>query len=199
MLAKHSPRLRELTFDGSCPQQCLWDVSPILQATWPELRSLSLGMIRGPHRRHPETSVMVSFLARHPQLRELRFLGAAHWASNEAYGITSHQSLASFWGRYAQLKGAEHLPSLRSVYLTDLFLDSANHLGILGRFKDITTLGLVVDVQLGLAKDVCQSIFEVCPMLVRLHLRFLQGLSNYVRFQFSPCNVELRWLTMPVT
>lgn len=183
MLVKHSPRLQELTFDGSCTQQRLWDVWPILQGTWPELQSLSLGMMKDPQRRRPsvdEVSIMAGFMARHQQLRELKFLGATHWASNEVYSITSHQNLESFWGKYAQLKGAEHLPSLRSVYLTDLFLDSANHFSILCRFKDITTLGLIVDMQQGLAKDVCRSIFAACPKLVRLDLRFRQGLSNYV-------------------
>lgn len=194
MLVKHSPRLRELTFDGSCPQQRLWDVWPILQGTWPELRSLSLGMMKYPQRGRPsvdEVSIMAGFMARHQQLRELRFLGAAHWASNEVCGITSHQNMESFWGKYAQLKGAEHLPSLRSVHLTDLFLDSANHFSILCRFKDITTLGLIVDMQKGLAKEVCQSIFAACPNLFHLDLRICQGLSNYVSpILFLNCGCE---------
>jgi len=156
-------------------------------------------MIKDPQKRRSsveEASVMIDFMARHQQLRETRFLGAAHWARNEVYHITSHQNLSSFWGKYAQLKGAE-LPSLRSVYLTDLFLDSSNLRGPLGRFKDITTLGLIVNMEQGLAKDVCQSIFEACPMLVRLHLRFQHGLSYYAEIaEMSRRAIHLRHLTL---
>lgn len=180
----HSPHLRELTFDGSCPQQSLWDVWPILNGTWPELRSFSVGMIRDLSKRRVadgETVVMVDFMMRHKNLRILRFLGAAHWANSETvYGMAAHRNLDSFYGRYAQLKVAEDLPSLRTVYLTDLFADSAKYSGILRRFGEITTLGLIVDVQRGMIRSMCQSIFEACPKLVNLDLRLRQGLSSYV-------------------
>ncbi|KAF9451922.1 hypothetical protein P691DRAFT_296310 [Macrolepiota fuliginosa MF-IS2] len=108
MLVKRSPRLQELTFDGSCPHLGLWDVSPILDATWPELQSLSLGMIRDASKRlaqDDEAKAMKDFVGRHQELHNLHFLGAAHWASSEAtYSITSHQKLVVFRGRYAQLK-----------------------------------------------------------------------------------------------
>lgn len=185
MLVKHSPRLRELTFDGSCPHQSIWDVWPILEATWPELHSLSLGMIKDLTKRRPpteEASVVMDFIARHKHLRELRFLGAAHWVNHETvYSTASHENLTTFWGRYTQLKAATNLPCLRSVYLTDLFMDTANYSGILGRFGAITTLGLIVDVQQqGVVRSMCQSIFNACPMLVHFDLRLRHGSTSYV-------------------
>ncbi|KXN88632.1 hypothetical protein AN958_06897 [Leucoagaricus sp. SymC.cos] len=184
MLVKHSPQLRELTLDGSCPERSIWDVWPILEGTWPELQSLSLGMVNCFNKSRPaakEESIIREFMDRHPTLREVRFCGSAHWINSETtYAIPSHNNLTFFWGRNAQLKRAERLPCLRSVYLTDLFVDSANFSGILKRFDAITTLGLIIDEQQGKVKTLCQSIFDACPSLVHLDLRFRVGLAYYV-------------------
>jgi hypothetical protein len=190
MLVKHSPRLRELTFDGSCSEKSIWDVWPILKGTWPELRSVSLGMIRCFNKKRlpeEESGIIARFMDRHPKLQELRFSGAAHWAGREAeFTMSSHENLTYFWGQHAQLKPAWPLPCLKTVFLTDLFSDSANYSGMFRRFRSITSLGLVVDEQQGKAKVVCQSIFDACPLLVRLDLRLREGLSNYVGAAFLP-------------
>ncbi|KAJ3562950.1 hypothetical protein NP233_g9256 [Leucocoprinus birnbaumii] len=200
MLIEHCPRLRELTFDGSCPEKSIWDVWPILGGTWPELRSLSLGMVKCFKVRRPaaEETIIARFMERHPNLRELRFAGAAHWASHEmVHTCSSHMSLAYFQGRNVQLKPAESVPCLKSVFLTDLFVDSANFSGILRQFGGITRLGLIVDEHQGMVKVMCQSIFDACPLLVHLDLRFRDGLSNYAEIAaISRKAVHLRSLTL---
>lgn len=201
MLVEHCPRLRQLTFDGSCPEQSIWDTWPILEGTWPELQSLSLGMVKYFKAKRPaaeEATAILRFMGRHQNLRELRFTGAAHWASHEmVHSCPSLTKLAYFRGRNVHLKAAESLPCLKSVFLTDLFVDSANFSGILRRFGAITRLGLIVDEHQGMVKVMCQSIFDVCPLLVHLELRFRDSLSNYAEIAaISRKAVHLRSLTL---
>ncbi|KAF9448644.1 hypothetical protein P691DRAFT_31811 [Macrolepiota fuliginosa MF-IS2] len=179
MLIQHSPHLRDLTIDGTCRQINFWDIS---ETTWPELQSLSLGIVSshlwGMFTPDEEERRLVEFIECHERLRTLAYLQVTN---GPVYPIRSHRGPTTFRGQHAQLALAVDLPSLKTLDFTDIFEDSpATIFSFLERFSTITALSFIVGVRRTQVLDVLKTVLKACPALSSLDFQSKEGIDDYV-------------------
>ncbi|THV01027.1 hypothetical protein K435DRAFT_421428 [Dendrothele bispora CBS 962.96] len=119
MLLERSPNLEELTLDGACLSDEVWQLEPVLRGRWPRLRKLALGHISALDSSTSSHEQTISdFLDAHANLEDVSLIGNASYSPQTISEFLSMPKILSWKGRLAHLKHAGPKCQIRNLCLT---------------------------------------------------------------------------------
>ncbi|KAF5367066.1 hypothetical protein D9758_003936 [Tetrapyrgos nigripes] len=180
MLLENSPNLEELTLDGACLSDELWQLDPVLHGRWPSLRKFAIGHISAFDSASSSLPQKVAdFLdAHYYSLEDMSLIGNATYTELSIPKFLSMPNMHTWKGRLAHLTHAGPECRLRNLYLTDWFSPSAKIGDLLKNLPHLELLSVFVNfVDTVPEWDFYEQLLTGCPQLKHLEISSTSHLS----------------------